>query len=154
MNMMHYYTKMHRCTKRLFLRFDYDKKAIEKLKQVAPCLWSKSEKAWHAEASREIFQKLKGAFPEMMPLHPGANRGFNKGNTHQKNISPEKQIVKAVCYQPGRYRVIAFYNPLLVDVLKSFPYAAYDKTNIWWSVAIVGLGLSFLVLSLNECILL
>jgi integrase/recombinase XerD len=44
--------------------------------------------------------------------------------------------VKAVLYKPGRYRVIALYSPLLVALVKTFPFAVYDKANKWWSMAI------------------
>src|SRR5258706_6505643 len=130
---MHYYTKKHRGEKRLFLKTPNDKVITNKLKEIAPCRWSQTEKAWHFEATNEVFKKLREAFPDILPLETISN-GNAKGDL--VNAKPEKQIVKAVQYQPGRFRIIAFYNPLLVSIVKTFPYAKYDKANKWWSAAI------------------
>jgi len=133
---MHYYIKNHHGEKRLFVQFPYHRETINQLKKITACLWSKSEKAWHVEVSNQVFEKLKKAFPEMRPLQPIADKEFSINKARPEKAAAKKQTVKAVCYRPGRYRVIAFYNPLLVEVLKSFPYATYDKPNKWWSVAI------------------
>lgn len=134
--MIHYYAKIHRGSKRLFVQFPYDKSIIDRLKTIAPCQWSKSEKAWHMEASNLVFGKLKKAFPEMQPSVPAAGHEAGAKENSQETSVQKKQVIRAVHYQPGRYRVIAFYHPTLVNILKAFPYATYDKATKWWSAAI------------------
>ena len=135
--MMQYYDKIHRGEKRLFLKFSIDQSITEKLKKIADCRWSQTEKAWHVEASSTVFEKLKEAFPELQPLKASANTQkvatLKPASTTAK---AEKLIVKAVQYKTGRFRVIALYHPLLVALLKGFPFAQYDKGARWWDVAI------------------
>ncbi len=135
--MIQYYATIHRGSKRLFLKFDYNTEIIENIKSIAAFRWSTTEKAWHCEPSNAIFEKLKLAFPNMQPLKDVANASYQTAKISQK-VEPEheKQMIKAIQYQNGRYRIIAFFDPLLVNILKDFPYAKFDKTNKWWSVAI------------------
>jgi len=133
---MHYYSKIHRGVNRLFIRFPFDNKVAEVIKRIAPCRWSKTERAWHFEASNTVFEKLKEAYPQMQPLEPVASKEYKAERAQQKPDGHQKHIVRAVQYQSGRYRVIAFYNPLLVSLLKVFPYAKYDKATKVWSVAL------------------
>ncbi len=128
-----YYSKIHRGKKRLFVQFPFNEALASKLKEIAPCLWSKTERAWYFEASNTIFKKLMEAFPNLQALEATARLTPTKND---KKTEPKKKAIKAVQYQPGRYRVIAFYNPLLVSILKTFPFATYDKANKWWSAAI------------------
>ncbi|MEO7991368.1 MAG: site-specific tyrosine recombinase/integron integrase [Chryseolinea sp.] len=134
--MIHYYAKKHHGVKRLFVRFAYDAAMISKLKAIAPCQWSKSEKAWHFEARYKVFEKLKVMFPEMMPLEERANAEYRNDSTHYSTAKAKKNVVRVVRYEPGRYRVVAYYDVELVGVLKTFPFAYYDKVNKWWGVAI------------------
>lgn len=134
--MIHYYAKIHRGAKRLFVQFPYNIEIINQLKGIAPCRWSKSENAWYFEASNVVFEKLKAAYPEMQPLASAANKEYRTINTKPEITKPKKLTVRVVQYQSGRHRVIAFYDAMLVEILKSFPYAQYDKANKWWSAAI------------------
>jgi site-specific recombinase XerD len=135
--MMHYYDKIHLGEKRLFIKFPIDNSIKEKLQKVADCKWSQTEKAWHVEASNSVFEKLNEAFPELQSLKSSAE---SKSQSKPKSsISPEqtqKLTVKVVQYKTGRFRVIAFYHPLLVSILKTFPFAKYEKGEKWWSAAI------------------
>lgn len=135
--MMHYYDKTHRGEKRVFIRFPFNGAIIERLRATVACRWSQTEKAWHVEASSAVIAKLKDAFPELQPLTPGADATF-PAKIKQTTVTAKarKQRVMAVQYQSGRFRVIAHYNPLLVSILKAFPFAKYDRGNKWWSVAI------------------
>ena len=72
----------------------------------------------------------------MQPLEPVASKEYKTERAQQKPDVHQKHIVRAVPYQSGRYHVIAFYNPLLVSLLKVFPYAKYDKASKVWSVAL------------------
>ncbi len=47
----------------------------------------------------------------------------------EKIFKANKLSVRAVQYKPGRYHVIALYNPKLVSVLKGFPYGMFDKAT-------------------------
>jgi site-specific recombinase XerD len=135
--MMHYYDKTHRGEKRLFVKFPFDTTITEKLRKIAACKWSQTEKAWHVEASRAVFVKLKEAFPELQPLKPSAEtRLVDKMKPSATTEKAQKRTVKAVQYKTGRFRVIADYHPLLVSLLKSFPFAKYSKGDKWWSMAI------------------
>lgn len=132
---MHYYAKIHRGEKRLFVQTPNQKEITAKLRAIAPCRWSQTEKAWHFDASNQVFQKLKAAFPEMTAwakTHPAETAN----DIDEKISKANKPTVKAVQYKPGRYHVIALYNPKLVSVLKGFPYAKFDKAAKWWSAAI------------------
>lgn len=134
---MHYYDKIHRGEKRLFIKFPIDKSITEKLRKIADCQWSQTESAWHMEASRTVFEKLKEAFPELVPLKQSAETKLvetTKPSAPSGNA--EKLRVKAVQYKTGNFRIIAHYHPLLVSLLKNFPFAKYDKGDKWWSVAI------------------
>jgi site-specific recombinase XerD len=132
---MHYYAKIHRGEKRLFLQTPNDKSITNKLRLIAPCRWSQTEKAWHFEPSREVFDKLTQAFPQMQALNVGTASESEKPS-NKRTTKPQRSIIKLVHYQQGRYRVIALYHPVLASILKTFPYAVYDKANKWWSVAI------------------
>ena len=131
--MMQYFAKVHHHEKRLFVKFPNDRDLTSKLRGVAPCRWSKTEKSWHFEASRHIFEKLKEAFPDLRPLETSASKEYKEEKII--NSKPQKLTVKAVHYQTGRFRIIAFYDPKLVELLKEFPYASFDKANKWWSTA-------------------
>ncbi len=132
---MHYYAKIHRGEKRLFVQTPNQKEITTKLRAVAPCRWSQTEKAWHFDASNQVFQKLKEAFPEMTAWPKTPQAEITKG-TEKEIARDNKPTVRAVQYKPGRYHVIALYNPKLVTVLKGFPYATFDKATKWWSAAI------------------
>ena len=121
----------------MFVKFPFDKSITEKLRKIAACKWSQTEKAWHVEASHAVFAKLKEAFPELQPLEPGAeSKLVDKTKPLATSAKAQKLIVKAVQYKTGRFRVIAHYHPLLASLLKSFPFATYSKGDKWWSVAI------------------
>ncbi len=132
---MHYYAKMHRGERRLFVQFPFHTETTLQLKLTAPCQWSKTEKAWHFEATNTVFKKLQEAFPHLQARDATLAPAL-ASKPADKKPAPEKLTVKVVQYQPGRYRVIAFHNPLLVSILKTFPFAMYDKANKWWSAAI------------------
>ncbi len=136
--MMHYYSKIHRGQKRLFIQSPKDKTITERLREIALCRWSQTENAWHFEPSNNVFKKLLEAFPQIQPLNALPSKTKAAGDQPVASASKEidKQVVKAVHYQPGRYRIVAFYHPVLVSILKTFPYAKYDKANKWWSMAI------------------
>ncbi|MCX8491895.1 MAG: site-specific integrase [Cyclobacteriaceae bacterium] len=135
--MMHYYDKIHRGEKRLFIKFPFNNSITERLRKLTECKWSQTEKAWHVEASRKVFEKLKEAFPELLALKPSAEaksqQKLNPSISHEK---AKKLTIRLGQYKTGRFRVIAFYHPLLVSMLKTFPFAKYDKSEKWWSVAI------------------
>ena len=134
---MHYYGKTHRGEKRLFIKFPFDTAITERLKKAADCRWSQTEKAWHVEASGAVFTNLKKAFPELTPLTQRAEANpLEKPKPSPSSSKATKLAVKAVQYQTGRFRVIFQYHPLLVSILKTFPFAKFDKGNKWWSVAI------------------
>lgn len=131
--MIHYFAKVHRHEKRLFIKSPNDRDITAKLRGVAPCQWSKTERSWHFEASREVFEKLKEAFPDLKPLEVAANKEYKEEKI--LNSKPQKLTVKVVHYQPGRFRIIALYDQQLVELLKKFPFASFDKANKWWSAA-------------------
>ena len=109
---------------------------IRAIKELTPCRWSKSEKAWHFEPSNTVFQKLKANYPEMQPLTLEKKENLSIENFKTKVLKSTKGIVSVVQYQNGRHRIIASYNTLLIELLKTFPYASYDKANKCWSSAI------------------
>jgi hypothetical protein len=74
---MYYYAKMHRGARRLFVRFPFDKATTAKIKEIAPCLWSITEKAWYFEASNTVFIKLREAFPQLQPIEPTTVRAHS-----------------------------------------------------------------------------
>ena len=119
----------------MFIKFPFDKSISEKLKKIADCKWSQTEKAWHVEASHAVFVKLQKAYPELQPLNPSAEANA-QAKPALSQEKAQKLTVKVVQYKTGRYRVIAFYHPLLVSMLRTFPFAKYDKGEKWWSVAI------------------
>ncbi len=134
---MHYYDKIHRGEKRLFIKFPFNNSITEKLRKIVDCKWSQTEKAWHVAASNAVFEKLREAFPELQALKPSAEaRSPTKPKPVISQEKAQKLTVKVVQYKTGRFRVIAFYHPLLVSMLKTFPFAKYDKGEKWWSVAI------------------
>ena len=134
--MIYYYAKRHHGVKRLFVRFAYHADTISLLKTIAPCQWSKSEKAWHFEAHNQVFEKLKNMFPELLPLE---GRTSKVDNTNKQDIVltlPDNSTVRVIEYQTGRYKIIAGYNSALIEILKTFPFAYYHRTNRQWTVAI------------------
>ena len=142
---MYYYAKAHKGSKRLFLQFPYSNEIVNKLKTIAPCLWSRTEKAWHFEASNSIFQKLKEAYPQLEATTIVADKEYIVKKAREENPAPKHLTVRAIParlrhsgghYKDGRYKIIAFYNPLLIAILKNFPYAKYDKAKKWWTAAI------------------
>jgi site-specific recombinase XerD len=133
---MHYYDKMHRGEKRLFIKFPYDRIIIEKLKEMASCQWSQTEKAWYVDASHAVFVKIKEVFPELQPLQPSAAASKPLAKANVSAEKTQSDVVRVVQYKTGRFRVIAHYRPLLASILKGFPFAKYDKGEKWWSVAI------------------
>lgn len=134
---MHYYDKIHRGEKRLFIKFPIDKSITDRLRKIVDCTWSQTEKGWHVEASHAVFEKIKEAFPQLQPLKASAETNLaDKTKPSAKSAKAQKLTVKVVQYKTGRYRVIAHHHPLLALMLKSFPFAKYDKGEKWWSVAI------------------
>lgn len=133
--MMIYYAKIHRGSKRLFVKFPYGEETVKLLRGIAPCLWSQTEKAWHFEPRNEIFEKLKAMFPNMKPLQPVAEKEYRERAVQSEEKKAKKGEVRCVQYHNGRYRIFASFNPLLLNILKSFPFAAFDKVNKWWTVA-------------------
>jgi integrase/recombinase XerD len=133
--MVYYYAKVHRGEKRLFIQTPNEKEITDKLKGISACRWSQTEKAWHFAASNQVFQKLKTVFPEMTAREKISQAEIVK-DIDEKISKANKLSVRAVQYKPGRYHVIALYNPKLISVLKGFPYAKFDKATKWWSAAI------------------
>lgn len=120
----------------MFIRFAYDVDMIAQLKAIAPCQWSKTEKAWHFEASNVVFEKLKLAFPEMTALAESAAPLYRNDKTNYKTAKPKSGEVRVMQYLAGRFRIIAPYNEMLFEIVRRFPFAHYDKKNHWWSAAI------------------
>ena len=117
---MHYYDKIHRGEKRLFIKFPIDKSITERLKKIVDCTWSQTEKAWHVEASLAVFGKLKDAFPQLQPLKPSAETNLvDKTKPSAKSAKAQKLTVKVVQYKTGRFRVIAYHHPVLESILTS-----------------------------------
>ena len=136
---MTYYAKVHKGEKRLFIKHEFDNEVANKLKEIAPCIWSNSEKAWHFEPSNAIFIKIKEIFPEMKPAVITADKDYRNPVSVKSGrilLIDSKQSIKAIQYQNGRFRLIFHFNPMIISILKSFPFAKYDKDNKWWSVAI------------------
>ena len=111
----------------------------------APCQWSRTEKAWHFEASNSIFQKLKEAYPQIEATTIVADKEYIVKKAREENPAPKHLTVRAIParlrhsgghYKDGRYKIIAFYNPLLIAILKDLPYAKYDKAKKWWTAAV------------------
>src|SRR6187551_2135011 len=134
--MIQYYAKKLHGVKRLFVRFPYNTEMISRLKAIAPCQWSRSEKAWHFDARHDVFEKLKAAFPDIKPLTEGATAQYRNDKTNFKTARPAPGKVRVIQYASGRYRIVALYNELMVNIVRHFPFAQYDKVNKWWSVAI------------------
>lgn len=134
--MMYYYDKIHHGERRLFLRFPFNNQLIERLKAIASCTWSRTEKAWHVEATSDLFARLKNEFPDLRPLSPATSDNLSpKANTMIAATKLPETLVKVVQYQTGRYRLISYYDPDVQSLLKTFPFAKYDKGNKWWSMA-------------------
>lgn len=129
-----YFAKIHRGQKRLFIQSPKDKDIIAKLKSVPTWQWSNTEKSWHYEASNEVFLKLKATFPDMIKWE-GHLTASEIHQEAQAAKPTDKGIVRAVQYQPGRYHITAPYSPMLIDVVKRFPYAQFDKAAKQWSAA-------------------
>jgi integrase/recombinase XerD len=134
--MIYYYAKIHRGEKRLFIQTPNKREITEKLKGISACRWSQTEKAWHFDASNRVYQKIKEAFPEMMPLTKASAQVETVKGIGKKVSETNRLTVNAVHYRPGRYQVFFLYNPKLVMILKTFPYANYDKATKCWSAAI------------------
>lgn len=135
--MIYYYTKMHRGEQRLFIQTPNKREITLKLRSIAPCRWSRTEKAWHFDAVNTVYQKIKEAFPGMSVLD---DRHSEKRSAKQKTERAEinvdaKEKIFAKQYRPGRYYIVAGYNPLLISIIKTFPYSTFNKSNKWWAVA-------------------
>jgi site-specific recombinase XerD len=109
---------------------------ISRLKSIAPCQWSRSEKAWHVDAKHDVFEKLKELFPDMKPLTQGATAQYRDDKTIFKTARPARGKVRVIQYANGRYRIVAFYDDVLINIVRNFPFAQYDKMNKWWSAAL------------------
>ena len=94
--MIYYYSKSHHGVKRLFIQFPYNSEIISALREMAPCRWSKSEKAWHFEPSNAVFEKLKASYPEMQPLTHTAEEDRTLENTKTEKPKRTKLIVRIV----------------------------------------------------------
>ncbi|MFM8833861.1 MAG: tyrosine-type recombinase/integrase [Cytophagales bacterium] len=135
--MMFYYDKIHRGQRRLFIKFPFDVALAKRVRDVAECKWSQTEKAWHVEASRTVFNQLKQAFPQLQPLYPSAQATSKAKEELAKQLHQVNPLtVKAVQYKTGRFRIIAHYHPALMALLKAFPFAKYHRAEKWWSAAI------------------
>ena len=53
----------HKGNSRILVKFEYDKIAIDKLRQIPETKWSKTLKAWHIPYTKEAFKLLKIQFP-------------------------------------------------------------------------------------------
>jgi integrase/recombinase XerD len=133
--MIYYYAKMHRGEKRLFVQTPNQRAITEKLKSIAPCRWSQTERAWHFEASNTVFKKIKEAFPEIASQKDLADSALHERTKHTK-IDVSQPHVRAYQYQPGRFQIFASYHPKLAAVLKTFPFSVFDKPTKQWTVAI------------------
>ena len=86
---MNYYAKTHKGSKRLFVQFPYSNEITTKLKTIAPCQWSRTEKAWHFEASNSIFQKLKEAYPQLEATTIVADKEYIVKKAREENPAPK-----------------------------------------------------------------
>ncbi len=120
----------------MFLQVPYNSEINLKLREIAPCQWSKTEKAWHFAPSNAVFLALKEVFPEMTSLVANAAEEFRIPGTKHTSTKPEKLIVKVVQYKKGLYRIVASYNEKLMKIVKTLPFVHYDKVNKCWSAAI------------------
>lgn len=53
---------LHKNRKQVFLRFDYDREAIDIVKTLADTKWSHTHKAWHMSLYPEAITQIKNAF--------------------------------------------------------------------------------------------
>lgn len=135
--MIYYYSKVHRGEKRLFVQTPNEREITQKLRSIAPCRWSQTEKAWHFDAINSVYQKIKEAFPNLSALEDQrSDKRFTKQKTEREEKKVDaKETILAKQYRPGRYYIIAAYNPLLISIIKTFPYFTFYKANKWWGVA-------------------
>jgi site-specific recombinase XerD len=122
--LIHYYAKVHKGEKRLFVQFAYDAHITKKLREVAPCLWSKTEKAWSFEASNIVFIKLKEAYPTMR-LRNGEVGVNPKEKTFTKISCPTIYIDQL---QRMRYseNTVKTYTNIFTQFINYFPHKPVD----------------------------
>lgn len=127
--MIYYYSKVHRGEKRLFIQTPNEREITQKLRSIAPCRWSQTEKAWHFDAINSVYQKIKEAFPEMQPM---------KGDGIKDQQTLIATVTKRACpstyldqLQRMRYsdNTVKTYTHCFTAFINYFPQTAIDEIS-------------------------
>lgn len=134
---MKYFSSKHRDEERIFIEFPYDKELIFKIRTLPQARWSASKKAWHIPATRTAFMALQTLFPQIVPAEASAQKDFlvpKAVPVPREKI--DKQVIKVITYKENRHRILTQYEPELIGLLRTFPFAKYDVQNKWWSCSL------------------
>ncbi len=132
---MKYFSAKHKDEERIFIQFPYNKELISKIRTLPEARWSASKRAWHIPGTRASFAALLALFPEIVPIEAAAKKDF----LVPKPVITEKinkKVIKVIQYKESRHRILTQYEPALIGLIKSFPFARYDVQNRWWSCSL------------------
>ncbi len=100
--------------------------------------WLVTESAKNRQLIQEYFgsrlQELDTPKPEAVPAT--GNAALPKDPLPVPFPTVEPSTLLMVHYMKGRARLIFRYEPMLVALIKTFPFHSWDKDNKWWSVAL------------------
>lgn len=132
---MKYFSAKHKDEERIFIQFPYNKELISKVRTLPDARWSASKRAWHIPASRASFTAMLDLFPEISAAAPSAEKDFllPKPPVPKK---PDRKLIKVIQYKESRHRILTHYEPALIGLIKTFPFATYDVQNKWWSCSL------------------
>jgi site-specific recombinase XerD len=150
----------HRSEQRIRIDFAYDNATKALVKQVPDCLWSKTQKCFHAPYRIEIYQKLQQLFGEKLFLKQ-EDKPFKLADNHLPESTkplPEKEqtLQQSNTNRENPVRTdgntVIFFTPMLYDkteriaftgnvtyktgteVLKKLPEAKWDAANRFWHI--------------------
>ncbi len=140
----------HRGLDRILVKFDYDSKIIEKLRQIPDTKWSKTLKAWHIPYSKLAYNQLISIFPdveyssiksEMEPtkhVEPSLNSSVeNKRENYSKAI---KLVVL-----PRTIKLFLQKNDKDIAYIKTIQYHRWNKAQFCWDMPNFGANLQNLI---------
>ena len=134
---MEYKQIKHRGEKRLLLLFTFDAKANQKVKQLPTALWSQQLRGWHIQASHEVFSAFIQQFPEARPANTDkpALQMTNNPAPQNHEQRPQGKRLDITQLVKGRLRLRFMFDKPLTELLKTLPFALYNKHQRCWDIA-------------------
>jgi site-specific recombinase XerD len=128
--------KMAITPKRILLQLPRNETDIAFIRSLQYVRWDKNTFSWMitpTAQNEELLKRFFGSRLEILQLSPAQ---LEAQPAAPAPIVPvlEKNKLLLVHYMKGRIRLLFCYEPSLVALIKTLPFAKWDAVNKWWSV--------------------